>query len=632
MTLLAQTEARYLRTPVLRANADGTATLWTVEWHELGESLVERTIAADASVMGVPQELAQEFHGISVLDRTVSPPAVANDVALEDVASCEGARVVVTRNEGVSRVLLTRDGAAPLCVWEAFGTAAAVAIATQGDGHWVAFHHNVREDTLKPDITKWIELRYVDASGAVHAVAQPMRERDRDREGEEQGFEFPSLVVNADGALTIYGRGSHCFYRQNVTRAGFSERLALGVGTWGCRGRRVACVRLEGGTLLTARREREGIVVERHEAAEGGAPSLVRADVRRVAESARARTLHDETFLLPSGQRNLFGDIHQHSAHSDGCGTADEPFVRARELYGDDFCALSDHESFLGKRVGPGEWAYLQAVAEHHNDPGAFATILAYEWTGRSYPGPGHKVVYMPRPGSPIVSRDVVTEGRDVVAQVRALGGFSVPHHVGWTGANEDAHDPIGQPVWEICSCHGCYEFAEHPLGQRGDLRDHMVDAVLRRGHRFGFIACSDGHGLLWHHGVGRKRDPFRTGLTVVQASECTREAILEAIRARRCYATSGARIHLDVRVGDLPMGSELATDDAVRIVARARGAGTIRSIRLVGPSGVLATSDGTGREAHIEASLCAPYVYARVEQEDGEMAWSSPIFTNAKG
>ena len=61
----------------------------------------------------------------------------------------------------------------------------------------------------------------------------------------------------------------------------------------------------------------------------------------------------------------------------------------------------------------------------------------------------------------------------------------------------------MGQPFWEICSCHGCYEHADHPLGQRGELFDQMVDAALAKGLRFGFIANSDGHGLLWHHGRG---------------------------------------------------------------------------------------------------------------------------------
>ena len=78
---------------------------------------------------------------------------------------------------------------------------------------------------------------------------------------------------------------------------------------------------------------------------------------------------------------------NQHSAHSDGCGTAEEAFARARDLYDDDFAALSDHESFLGKRIGPSEWAHLARVVDAHDEPGRFATIHAYEWTARAHPG-----------------------------------------------------------------------------------------------------------------------------------------------------------------------------------------------------------------------------------------------------
>jgi hypothetical protein len=150
---------------------------------------------------------------------------------------------------------------------------------------------------------------------------------------------------------------------------------------------------------------------------------------------------------------------------------------------------------------------------------------------------------------------------------------------------------------------------------------------VLRRGLRFGFIACSDGHGLLWHHGVARKRDPFRTGLTAVQARERTRAAILEAIRERRCYATSGTPILLDLRAGDAPMGSELRIDGPVRVTATAHGTAPITSLELVGPAGPIAAAAGEGDRARLEADASAPFVYARVRQADGEMAWSSPIF-----
>lgn len=629
MTLLPQSKERYLRSPVFRPlNAD-SATLFTVEWLGKSESIVERVVNAAAEVIAGPRIALDVAGGIAVLDETTGIPQAGDDVAVLDVAvdHDSGARVSIERDRGTSRVVLLRGGSR-VVVWTAFGTAAAPAIAPWQGGHYVAFHHNVREDSGEPDITKWIEIRYVDAAGSVFEIDAAMTERNRDVQGEEQGFEFPSLVVGLDGAVRLYGRGSHCYYAQDLNAHGFGPRVPLAVGTWGCRGRRVASMLL-GGRVLTARREREGIFVESSAAPLGGAPRLRAVAVAESPQFEQER-VHPAPLLLPDGTRNLFGDIHQHSAHSDGCGTADEPYLRARWLYRDDFAALSDHESFLGKRIGPGEWAYLQHVAERHNDPGSFATLFAYEWTGRSYPGPGHKVVYMPEHGSEVVSRDDVPEGIDVLRAVTAQGGFAVPHHVGWTGSNDDAHDPNSQPVWEICSCHGCYETLGHPLGQRGDLRDHMVDAVLKRGHRFGFIACSDGHGLLWHHGVGRKRDPFRTGLTVVQAESCTREAILRAIRRRQCYATSGTRIELDVRVGKAPMGSFLTTRDEIHVRAVARGSSTIKTLAFVGPDGVVAEVAGHGADAALDARVQLPYVYARVEQTDGEMAWSSPIFTDA--
>ena len=155
---------------------------------------------------------------------------------------------------------------------------------------------------------------------------------------------------------------------------------------------------------------------------------------------------------------------------------------------------------------------------------------------------------------------------------------------------------------------------------------------MLRRGHRFGFTASSDSHGLLWHHGEARKRDPYRTGLTAVQARAVTREAVMEALIARRCYATSGAKIVLDVTADGEPMGSELPASSAsfeVHVV----GTGPIAAIELVGMEGVLIRNelaDGAS-EAVLRAQVASAFVYARVTQRDGEMAWSSPVFLGPK-
>lgn len=626
--VLAQEKARYLREPRLARRADGAIELHVLAWRGDHEAHLAIEVLLEPLGLGSERELARA-PALPLLDHAPTP-SVATEPASEDAATAGGWIARIERTDGISR-LLVEHGDARTLVWQSRATAAAPAIAVAPGGVWVAFHHNLREDTLEADLPKWIALRFVDGAGRVFAPAAEMLGRDRDKQGEEQGFELPTLAVGGDGAVALFGRGSHCFYRQDVSAAGFGPRVALGSGDWGCRGRRVATLVVEG-RVLTARRERTGIVLALGRAPTGGAPWLEPLDDAAVSLEARphrdvpARPAGDD----PARERSLvtlFGDIHQHSAHSDGCGTADEPYLRARHVYGDDFAALSDHESFLGKRIGPGEWQYLQAVAERHHDEGRFVTLLAYEWTGRSHPGPGHKVVYAAVPGAAIVSRDDVPEGTGLVSRLRGTERFCVPHHVGWTGADEAAHDPEVQPVFEICSCHGCYLHARHPLGARGELEGHMIEDLLRRGHRFGFIACSDGHGLLHHHGVGRKRDPFRSGLTAVLATERTRASIFAALRARRTYATSGVPIYLDVDAAGQPMGSAIASVTPVRVRARATGNGEVRAISIVTASGVAASAKGRGAHADCEASIEAGWAYARVEQTDGEMAWSSPVW-----
>jgi len=622
MPLIEQTPERYLRSPRLEPVADGGALLHVFAWGGRDEECVLRfDLADDGAVQG---EAGSTDHSAAIMTWAPGVSHPINDPCAELEAEHQGWRVEVRHEGPRSSVVVAPPSGGEFVVWTAFGIAAAPCISAAPGGSWVGFHHDVREDTGVPDIAKWIAVRFVDMEGRVFEPAGPMTDRDRDLEGEEQGFEFPAIVVGDDGAIDLFGRGSHTMYRQRLNADGFAARVRIDDAQWGCRGRRVTAARLESGTTLAAWRSRKGIRIESFDEPSGGAPKLVEAKIE-VGEFQSAPA-HVTAW---SGPQVLFGDIQQHSAHSDGVGSADEAYLRARYRYGDDFAALTDHESFLGKRIGPGEWAYLQAVTEQHDEPGAFATIVAYEWTGKSYPGPGHKCIYLPGPGLPIISRDDVPEGRDIVQQISAQGAFTGPHHIGWTGADVPGHDPEGQPVWEICSCHGCYEHPDHPLGYRGELNDQFAKPLLDAGLRFGFIANSDSHGLLWHHGECRKRDPFRTGLTAVICATRRREAILEAIRARHCYATSGAKILLDVHVAGFPMGSELDIDGPVEVHARALGTTDIERIELVTPDGVAASDEPKSPSASFVGEVDATYVYCRVTQADGEMAWSSPIFFN---
>lgn len=629
MALIAQRPDCYLRAPRLVRSADGGAVLTAIAWEAGGERVATFAINALGDVVGEPV-MGETRASIVAFDPTTGAPT--DDAEVDHWATSNGWRVDITREAGVSRVRATLPNGATVTVFEAQAIAAAPAIAATHQGAWIAFHHNLREDNGAQDVAKWIALRFVDRDGVVHEPSASMRDRNRDCEGVEQSFEFPSLVVSARGAVSVFGRGSHNFWRQDLTDAGFGPRVALSDGEWGSRGRFVAATLIDNGSIVIARRERKGIEVSLLPAIEGRAPSL--RPVTSSPHASRVEPARSTTSADPAAKHQrvtLFGDIQQHSAHSDGVGSADEAYLRARDVYRDDFVALTDHEAFLGKRTGPGEWAYLQAVADRYEAPGHFNTLIAYEWTGVRHPGPGHKCVYFPESGAPLVSRDEIGVGKEAVARIAQLGGFASPHHIGWTGADEGGHQPHGQPLWEICSVHGCYEHVDHPLGQRGDLRDQMIDEMLRRGHRFGFTASSDSHGLIWHHGESRKRDPYRTGLTAVHAESRTRRAIYDALVQRRCYATSGAKILLDVSVNGAPMGSEIVTDGPLTVHVEATGVEDIARIDLMSEHGPLRSFPIQKRSASIDTDLSAKVLYARVVQVDGEMAWSSPVFVDAR-
>src|SRR5262249_44909667 len=120
----------------------------------------------------------------------------------------------------------------------------------------------------------------------------------------------------------------------------------------------------------------------------------------------------------------------------------------------------------------------------------------------------------------------------------------------------------------------------------------------------------------------------FRTGLTAVQAHTCTRQAVFDALRARRCYATSGAKILLDFTVNGMPMGSNCAFDREAFARVEVIGTDVVARLELIGPSGPVASSKPNEREAVLQTEISEmPWIYARVTQQDGEMAWSSPVF-----
>ncbi len=521
----------------------------------------------------------------------------------------------------------------------AIGIGGLAASAARPGRLWLAWHTD-RRPGRAPDLTRWIEVICIE-QGKVHVPEGSPPRAEWGKLGEDQGLEFPMLVAHGDGGATLLARSSHRWWKFDLRREGWSAPEALDKEGWGCRSRSTAFVPLADGGLCWARREKDGVAInEIARAPLRAVPRLRILDDRAItsAEDAESAT---PRYLRPRHRRMgkyilCFGDIHQHTAHSDGLGTAREAYERARDRYRDDFCSVTDHEDFLGKQIGPGEWRDLGAVCDLFDEPGRFVTIPGYEWTGRRHPGPGHRCVYLPESEMPLLGREhpEAATSAGLIRAVERLGGLVFPHHVGWTGADADVHDPRVQTCWEIVSVHGAYEArGVGPIGQRDvPLEGHFIRDQLEQGLRFGFVGGTDGHGLLWHHGIAHRRDSHRTGLTAVLIEELTREAIFDALRNRRCYATSGVKMVLDLRVDGRPMGSEIEASDDIEVQVLVDAPSPLARADLVLSMGRTEPIPVTGSRARARVLLRwrrdeIDYFYLRAEQLDGDIGWTSPVW-----
>ncbi len=131
----------------------------------------------------------------------------------------------------------------------------------------------------------------------------------------------------------------------------------------------------------------------------------------------------------------------------------------------------------------------------------------------------------------------------------------ALPHHIGYRkglrGINWDSFDEQVSPVVEVYSMHGASETSEGPVPYLHSMgpADCMstVQYGLARGHVFGFCANTDHHSA--HPGS------YGQGMTGVWATTCKRDALWDAIAARRTFALTGNKLEVDFELDGTPMG-----------------------------------------------------------------------------
>ena len=335
------------------------------------------------------------------------------------------------------------------------------------------------------------------------------------------------------------------------------------------------------------------------------------------------------------------GDLHRHteiSLDGAGDGTLWDAYRYAMDAAGLDFLVVTDHQSGQNEYM----WWRIQKAADMFHVPGFFTAVYGTE-RSVNYPN-GHRNLLFVQRGVPIlgISRDEAqgkeNSGSVLYPFLKKYGGISTPHSSHTTmGTDWRDNDPTVDPIVEIWE--GSRTSAEHEGAPMAPSADHSE--MWAGGYKpLGFVwnAWAKGYKL----GVQASSDHASTHLsyTCVIAENSTREALLDAMRKRHTYAATrnillDYRVHADGKTW--LQGDEFATASLPELWVNIRGTGPLKQVVVVRDNQYIYSGEPAGSEFELrfrDQSLTPGdhYYYVRVEQQDRNMAWSSPVWVNYHG
>ena len=239
--------------------------------------------------------------------------------------------------------------------------------------------------------------------------------------------------------------------------------------------------------------------------------------------------------------RRYWGDLHGQSGETIGMGSAENYFRYARDA------AFIDMVGHQGNdfQITDAFWKKLNELTAEFDEPGKFVCLPGYEWSGNTGMG-GDRNIFYRHEGRPIRrSSHILVEGQTSTEAIytadelfRALEGEDaiVIAHVGGRYADiKYAHDGRLERAVEVHSTWGTFEWLLHD--------------AFEQGYRVGVVCHSDDHkGRPGATRPGASSFGAIGGLTCYFMPELTRDALFDALRQRRHYGTTGARIFIDLR------------------------------------------------------------------------------------
>ena len=365
-----------------------------------------------------------------------------------------------------------------------------------------------------------------------------------------------------------------------------------------------------------------------------------------------------------------YGNLHSQTNHSDGgadlgnCGGSQEPqsapngpadaFHYARER-GLDFLMASEHNHMFDGADGPNPGADpeqaralyqrgLAVAADFNGSHQDFAALYGMEWGVIS--GGGHvnilganELLGWERNASGQLFGDTDSPRNDYAALytlMRQRGWIGQFNHPNWRGQFQVNGVPFGltqDGVHSMALCEVLNTSAFSANTSESETRRPNFEAacnkVLEAGFMVAFSSNQDNHCANWGASYTN-----RTGILVPHGVPLSPHALLDAIRARRVFATMDKESQLVLTANGRMMGQHFVNSGPLRLaVGFANAAGREVSSVVIyqgvpGRNGTV-TELAQGAEVHLTPAPGEHFYYARVTQDDGKLLWSAPVWVS---
>ena len=366
---------------------------------------------------------------------------------------------------------------------------------------------------------------------------------------------------------------------------------------------------------------------------------------------------------FPENNKHLFwGLLHGESDRFDSTENIENCMRHFRDDKAFNFYGVSPFEN--QEETSNEMWKLIsQNIADFDEDE-RFTTFLGFQWQGEAKTEGARSLVYF-KDNKPLLRKKDLKSNtlKKIYKSFSPKELIAIPCFTMAKGTeyNFDNFDPDFERVVEIYNAWGSSEMTQKEGNLRPISASHSngfpetaegsIQKALQRNFRFGFVAGGLDDRGVYADLYESDQEQYTPGLTAIIAPSHTREALAEALYQRSCYATTGERMIVGLYLAGIPMGKEISTADkpglAINRHLSGYVAGTckLEKIEIIRNGKVIKTfqpndyfleftyDDMTPLEKVVidakDKKTPFAYYYLRVIQEDGHMAWSSPIWVD---